>query len=590
MSRRTGRAAPLALLFLFAPGRATAAASIETRADRTELAEDEVLTLEVRVEAAEAPSKLELPEKLDFTMVSQSQSREASFGFGSAGVQMRQRIAYVFRLAPRRAGRLVIPPFAVTVAGRRLETAPIAVTVRPGPGPRPTPGAGGAWHGWERDLVLAVQLDRKDAWLGEQVTASVWLYSPVGVVRYQSFQPPLYDGFWAEPIETPSLAARIVRIRGVPTRAYLLQRLALFPTRAGTLTVGAFDVGLDVRVGNQNPLDPFPVIRSVRRRSTPAEIVVKPLPAGAPLGFEPVDVGAIALAAELGDRQVSVGQPVTVRVSATGEGNVRAWSLPRLPAIPGTRSFDPAPTEKVAPRAGRIAGTRTEETVLVPETPGELVIPPLPFSWFDPARGRYQAASTPELRIAVAAAAPEAQGAAASDALAAALRPPRAGALSQRGPPPWSSPLFAIALGVPIAAFLAVVTRDRLRAREARGGAARRSAAAGRTARARLRRAEAVLAAETSNFLAEVDRALHGYAADRLGRPAAGMTREALARALAGAGCHPPAIGALVAALDGCDAARFGRGLAAREEVLAAAKGAIAMLEDEDWTRAEVRP
>jgi hypothetical protein len=106
---------------------------------------------------------------------------------------------------------------------------------------------------------------------------------------------------------------------------------------------------------------------------------------------------------------------------------------------------------------------------------------------------------------------------------------------------------------------------------------------AGKVARQRLAGASRLLTgAEGTPFFAEVERALTGYCTDKLGRPAAGLTREELAGALAEAGAHPAALRALAAALDACDAGRFG-GAVAREELLALAERAMAALEEAHW-------
>ena len=84
------------------------------------------------------------------------------------------------------------------------------------------------------DGPLEVEVDRREAFLGEQVTATVWLLSPVGVAQYEAYRPPPLDGFWVEELERPrQLDFRVRSRNGVPVRAYLVQRLALFPTRAG---------------------------------------------------------------------------------------------------------------------------------------------------------------------------------------------------------------------------------------------------------------------------------------------------------------------------------------------------------------------
>jgi hypothetical protein len=59
----------------------------------------------------------------------------------------------------------------------------------------------------------------------------------------------------------------------------------------------------------------------------------------------------------------------------------------------------------------------------------------------------------------------------------------------------------------------------------------------------------------------------------------AGLTRAELAAALAASGAAPGAVEATTAALDACDAARFGGGAAPHEDLSALAAGAVALLD-----------
>ncbi len=133
----------------------------------------------------------------------------------------------------------------------------------------------------------------------------------------------------------------------------------------------------------------------------------------------------------------------------------------------------------------------------------------------------------------------------------------------------------------PPLAFLALAAADRLRAR-GDGSRARRSAA--RAARRRIAGARRRLArSDAASAFAEAERALLGYASDRLGRAAAGLTRDELCAELARAGAHPPAVRALLRALDLVEASRYGAGDAHGEEVLSAAERAVDALEEADW-------
>jgi hypothetical protein len=424
------------------------------------------------------------------------------------------------------------------------------------------------------------------------VTLSSWILSPIDLVGLDETVPPTFEGFWVEELERPQrLRYEIREVNGIPVRAYLVRRAALFPARAGTLTVPPVEVELAVRLGTDSPFDPFPEVRRARRRTQPVAIRVKPLPPGAPTRFQSMNVGTFTLSLETDRATVPVGEPVTVRVIASGAGNLRALALPRLPSIAGAKSFDPVVKERIVPGGPGLRGERVLETVLVPERTGELVIPALEWPYFDPRSGRYETARTAERRVEVTAGAASGVPVAASNALDAGLRPIRADlSIGRSGSPPWATPLFAGAVLAPVLLFLGVVVTDRARDRLRAGEGARRVRHAGRGARRRLAAARRLLrAGDPERFFAEVERALTGYASDRLGASALGLTRRELEEALAEAGAHPPATRALAAALDLCDAARFGRGAAERTEILATAERALELLEEADWTRAEVR-
>ena len=613
MCRRTGSLV-LAALLLAAPAAARAALAVQASVDRDELAADETLLLSVQVQADGAPTVALPAGDFPFKVVSTGQQRSTSVDMGGgAGVRIRTTVTFQYALAPLRAGDLTIPALQVTAGQASAETVPLRVTVLPAgshpqatrPPPRAAPGGpfGGrglpngsagrrAWSGWERDLALVLELDRTEAFLGEEVIASLWLLSPVGVVRADTSQAPMLDGFWAEQLEVAQqLTAERRTVGGVPLQAFLLQRQALFPTRTGELEVGRFVAQAVVRISAEDPFDPFPDMVRVERQSAPARLTVKPLPAGAPAGFDGVNVGTLALEASLSPQTAALGQPVTLRLTARGEGNVKAWALPPAPRVVGVKAFAPSSTDKVGGGKARLSGSRTLEVVLVPEQPGTFTVPAVRWPIFDPRSGVYRVLSTEAMTLEVPAPAPTAAAdpggpapAPGSHALAEGLRPLRAaGPLSRRGDPPWSGLPFWLLVGAPVALFASLTTWDRLRERHAAGGGARRIRLAGQMARRRLSTAQRLAGgAEAGPFYLELERALQGYCGDKLGRPVTGLTRQELERALAEAGAHPPAVKSLHVALDACDAGRFGGG-GTRGQALDLAGRAMAHLEEAHW-------
>jgi len=426
-----------------------------------------------------------------------------------------------------------------------------------------------------------MEVTRREVWLGEQLRADAWLVGPYEISDFRPEQMPAYDGFWKESLEIPRRLRPEVR---AGAWAYLLTRAALFPTRAGLLTVEPLRGTADVAVRGGR-FGVFGRLVQVPKRTEPVAVRVKPLPPGAPPGFDPGNVGALTLQRSATPDRVAAGEPVTVRITVAGDGNVRTFAPPRLPDLPGARAYQPTTTDRTEDRGGRLFGTRTVEIVVVPERAGELVLPAAEWPFFDPRAGKYQVAITPTVRVAVDPPRPAPRAAApAAPELGDRLRPIRAdGALRPVGPPPWQRPWFLALLAAPPVAFLAIAAAARLRA----GAGARAAAGAGRDARRALLGARRRHVRDPAGAVAEAERALHAYASARLARPAAGLTRDALAAALARAGAHPRAVRALLQALELADAARYGGGAVDAEEVLVAAERAVAALEEADWERVQ---
>jgi hypothetical protein len=264
---------------------------------------------------------------------------------------------------------------------------------------------------------------------------------------------------------------------------------------------------------------------------------------------------------------VSVGQPVTFKLVAQGRGNVRDLRLPRLGQVPGLRAYDATTTDKESVEQGQLTGTRTVEQLLVPERTGDLEIPSLSMDIFDPAEKAYRTIRTESMRLLVHAAEP---GTAASVAMparnllaAGGLRPIRLRLREASiAAPPWSRTWFWPALAVGPFALALLVASGRARRMFLKDPQVLRMRRARTAAQARLRGAEALVAAKdrAPEFYGEVARALTGYLADKQGIVAAGLTRDELSRALLSQGVGTATVRSLVAALDECDEKRFAPG------------------------------
>src|SRR6266850_2395530 len=421
MSRRIGSA--LAAVLVASAALAAEEVQVSARADADEVALDGTLNLQITatVSSKGDQAELTLPDLKDFDVVSRSQSEQVAFTFLNGAPTFRRTTVTTVKLAPRREGQLAIEPARVIYKGRTYTTQPISIRALPpgqtpapkaraqAPPPPPLPDAfteDGALdpfqdvHPQSRDLVLRASVDRERPFVGQQISYSLYLLARVNVSGIDKLQLPRLDGFWSEEIEAPQQLVGEARIiDGVPYRAFLLRKRALFPLRPGKVQVEPAEVEVMTGFGMLFSRS------STRRASQPITLDVQPLPeARKPAGFDAGNVGSWTLTASVDPVAVAVGQPVTLKLVAQGRGNVRNLALPKLGQIPGLRAYDATSNDKEAIEQGQVTGTRTVEQLLVPERTGALEIPSLSMDVFDPAQKAYRAVRTDPIRLEVHAA------------------------------------------------------------------------------------------------------------------------------------------------------------------------------------------
>jgi len=238
-------------------------------------------------------------------------------------------------------------------------------------------------------------------------------------------------------------------------------------------------------------------------------------------------------------RSAKVGEAVTLTFLVEGAGNLKALESPKLPELPAFRTYDTISSLNMRKDKDVVQGSKAFRTVLVPRASGRMVIPSIPFSWFDPSADRYVQAATAPIELDVAAAAP---GSPAVGYASPNRTSPDLTALGEDiryikeslPSAPVSSALRAAARGrwihlLPLIAFLcagaAKLYRDRLNL----DPAGRRFRSALAAARRRIDEAGVRHAANSPQQAAELlEEALARFLADKLDRSASGLTlREA---------------------------------------------------------------
>ena len=378
-------------------------------------------------------------------------------------------------------------------------------------------------------LFVEASVDNDRPYLGQQITYVFTIFqgagaTPVsGQVRYES---PAFAGFWnSQRLEREEYSST------VDSKEYSVieLRAVLFPTAVGSAVIdpGALTLSAGAS-GEQASL-----------RSETVVVHVQPLPDGAPEDFTGA-VGRFDISAQVDTTSAKTGEPVLLMVVVSGEGNIEALPDPAWPEFDGWRVVESPVSTETEVVVGRVIGTRSYGIALIPQRAGELSIPEIGYTHFDPATGEYVRAVSPPISIPVAAAdglpalpaAPGDDPAVSGEGTEMRTIRPVPSSLSQQGGDPTASAVYWAAWGIPpLAVMGALIWRRRRSALEAaRSGILRRSA---------LPDARAAFSRDLDSGIDPMTAsasALLSYLSARLESPMEGITRPALLRQLEDAG------------------------------------------------------
>ena len=577
------------------------APTVSAEVDRKRIGTEDTLVLTVRIEGdgARRVGAPTLPGMDDFRVL-RGPSVSSQFQWVNGRARSFRTFTYV--LQPLRQGTLEIPEVTLkTSDGGSLETAPIEVEVVEGTAAerrRRTTGQGLSGLRQQRGsgsakVKIEVELDRKRAFVGQQVTVVYRIFTQLDITGLELADAPSYPGFWVEDLKIdPNPSGRRAVRDGESYIEYTVMKKALFPTRAGPLEIPALTFSLGVRGTGRDPFESlfFGSGQTVYRKSTPLVLEVQPLPEeGKPASFSGA-VGHYRLNVSPDRKEARVNDAISLRVRIHGEGNLRPVGKPALPQMSDFKAYDPKVDEKIRIEGERLKGSKTWDYVLLPLAPGSQEIPSIEFSYFDPDSARYQTLRSTPIRVQVE------RGEMQASTSVAGVQPrevrelrtdirhlrPTPERLKDRSRLLRQRAGFLAALAVPAAVNLALVLAVWRRETWQAAPGALRGRRAARRARRALHHAASGAQHSPGEFFEGVSKALREYVADKLDRSAAGLTIREIEKALSSAGVGAMDCGLVRSCLEACDRAQFAPSAArpaARAELVDQARRAVDNLE-----------
>lgn len=301
-------------------------------------------------------------------------------------------------------GTYTIGSATLDYKGQTLRTEPIKVSVVKGK-PKPkddsqnTPNISD--EEIAKNLFIRAIVDKRKAYLGEQITVTYKLYTRLNIAAQMSISKlPQYNGFWAEELETSrALSFSTEIVDGKKYSTAILKRAALFPNQTGKLEVTPFELTVPIEIPrkrNPNNIwdsffdDPFRRgdIYQFNALSNTVKVDVLPLPENnKPDSFKGA-VGKFSFSAELDKSKVKTNEPVNLKLIIKGTGNLSLLQIPEFETPAGFEKYEPKISEQIN-RNNKVSGYKIIEYLLIPRISGTREIKPIYFSYFDPELKKY---------------------------------------------------------------------------------------------------------------------------------------------------------------------------------------------------------
>jgi hypothetical protein len=370
--------------------------SIEATLSETNIFEGESVQLDIAVSGSSVNS-LGSPEIPTINGLRYLPNRTIS-GTNYTFVNGRQTITktFGFQFIAQNPGSYTVPAIKVSINDKDYSTKPISFKVLD---PK-TIDNGSA----ERSPEIYVRLETstKTPVVGEQVVADIILYfkSEIDVSNYNTVPGWKAEGFWKEELNNPAQARTTsVIVNGIRYKRAKLLQYALFPTKAGELTLSPYTITVRIRNNRRTSRDPFNFSFGQENKE------LKTLPVTLNVGRPPSTVNAEFIGA-VGDFEVKrtikpssayVGESVEIITEIIGSGNVPLLNKPEYEFPESLELYNPQENTTITRDNRIIAGSKVFTDIVIARNDGEYKIPAKRIATYNPAKNAYEYVTLPEI-------------------------------------------------------------------------------------------------------------------------------------------------------------------------------------------------
>jgi hypothetical protein len=516
-------------------------------------------------------------------------------------------LSYSYILRAMNEGEFTIEPATIKFGGNTTQSNPLKIKVLAS-GQRGTASSPANTNqqnqqtdiNTSEDLFLKLYVDKKNAFVGEQIVATYRLYMNTQIVNYGSSRP-VYNGFYAQELEVdPSASLVNETINGKQYTVATMKKVVLTPQKSGELIVPSLDMEMVIRVADKQKrrsmfdqfFGSFKNVE-VEVKSNEEKINISRLPAaGQPKDFIGA-VGTFNVKTDIDRTEVGVNEAINLTVNISGKGNLELITLPPIEFPNDFETYDPKTKQDISVTPAGTKGSRTFEYVLIPRYAGEFKLKPVSFSYFDPETKSYKQVTSEPINLNVSK-----EDGTYADNGATYIAPKKEDVqiigkdirfiktddpnLRRKESGFYSSTLFYALSALPFVAMGASIFLFGFFKTQNADANAVKSKRAGGIAKKHLTKATKLLNGENEPFYEAISVALFGYISDKLVIPFSELNREKIDETLRAKNVSADTLQKLKKALDECEMVRFAPGVVrGKEEMLSASKQIIEELEDE---------
>lgn len=356
-----------------------------------------------------------------------STSSSSSFSMINGKTTQSSSLTFTYTLLATEEGKFTIPAATIKVGGKSYKSSSAVIEILPSSGnsqgnnQQPQTGRqqnngssrqrshASASDIGSNELYMTVTASKKKIYEQEAVLLTYKLYTLVNIQQIAGEMPQL-DGFHVQEVDSKAqMSLKYERVNGRNYGTAVWRQYVLFPQKTGKLKVPSITFDSQVEIQNTS-MDPFDIffgggsLSQLVKKSIVApaiDIEVLPLPTPKPANFAGA-VGKYTISGQLTPEQVNANDAATLRLTVSGQGNMKLMKAPKVNFPQDFEIYDPKVTDRTTNTSLGAKGNVVYDYVVVPRHGGKFNIAPIEFCYFDPESESYKTLKTDSFAIAVA--------------------------------------------------------------------------------------------------------------------------------------------------------------------------------------------